>query len=101
MSEEQNQNEYLIEFKKPYQFEGQEYKDVDLSGMENLCAKDLMDADKKFNNSGQTAIMNEMTIGYSCIIASKSTGKPVEFFENLPAPDALKIKRTVMGFLNA
>jgi hypothetical protein len=42
--------------------------------------------------------MNEMSIGYSCIIASKATGKPLEFFENMPANEAIKLKNKVASF---
>lgn len=93
-------SEYKIEFKKPYTFEGDEYTSIDLSGIENLSTKDLIDADKQFNTSGQMALMNEMTTGYSCIIASKATKLPVEFFNGLPAGEGLKVKNTVMSFLN-
>ncbi|MFC4403321.1 phage tail assembly protein [Gracilibacillus xinjiangensis] len=93
--------DYVVEFKNPYTFEGEEFSKIDLSGLENLSTKDLIEADKQFNTSGQMALMNEMTTGYSCIVASKATGKPVEFFEGLPAGEGLKLKNTVMGFLNA
>lgn len=93
-------DKYTIVLKKPYKFEGKEYKEIDLSGLENLSTRDLIDADKQFTTSGQMALMNEMTTGYSCIIAAKATGKPVEFFEGLPAGDGLKLKNMVMGFLN-
>lgn len=92
--------DYKIVFNKPVNYEGEEYKEVDLSGIEHLTTKDLIDADKKFNASGQMALMNEMTTGYSCIIASKASGKPVEFFEQLPAGEGLKVKNVVMSFLN-
>ena len=97
----ENQNEYYVPFNKPFTFESESYEGVDLSGLENLSTNDLIDADKQFNSSGNMAIMNEMTTGYSCIIASKATGKPVEFFQQLPAGSGLKVKNTVMGFLNA
>ena len=88
-------------FQKPFNFEGKEYKEVDLSNIENLATKDLIEADKIFNNTGQVALMNEMATGYTCIIASKATELPIEFFENLPAREGLKVKNKVMGFLNA
>ncbi len=96
-----NQSEYYVEFRKPYQFEQETYEGVDLAGIENLSAKDLIEADKQFTKNGNMAVMNEMTTGYCCIIASKATGKPIEFFENLSAADGLKVKNMVMGFLNA
>lgn len=94
-------NEYLIQFKKPYTFEGAEHTEVDLSNLENLTTGDLIQADGLFGESGQFAVMNEMTTGYACILASKATGKPVEFFQRLPAIEGVKVKRVVMGFFNA
>lgn len=88
-------------FKKPYHFEGKEYKEVDLSGLDNLSTNDLIEADKQFANTGQMALMNEMTTGYACIVAAKATGYPVEFFYRLPGAEGLKVKNVVMTFLNA
>jgi hypothetical protein len=90
-----------VVFKKPFNFEGKEYKEIDLSNIESLATKDLIESDKIFNNSGQVALMNEMATGYTCILASKATNLPIEFFENLPAKEGLKVKNKVMGFLNA
>lgn len=92
--------ELIVIFNKPYSFEGKEYKEVDLSKLEDLTGEDLLEADKQFTASGQFAVMTEMTMGYCFILASIATGKPVEFFQKLPAKDAMKVKGTVMGFLN-
>ncbi len=94
-------NQYLIEFKKPYSFEGVEYGDVDLSNLENLSTGDLIEADGQFSESGQFAVMNEMTTSYACILAAKASGKPIEFFQRLPAIEGVKVKRVVMGFFNS
>lgn len=93
-------NEYLIKFKEPHKFEGTEYTEVDLSGLEKLDTGDLITADSQFGDSGQFAVMNEMTTGYSCILAAKATGQPVEFFHQLNAREGVKVKRVVMGFFN-
>jgi hypothetical protein len=90
--------DYSIKFKKPYSFEGAEFTEVDLSGLESLTAKDLMEADKQFTATGQVAAVNEMSLGYACIIAARVSKKPVEFFENLPAQEAIKVKNTVSSF---
>jgi len=94
-------SELIITLQKPITFEGKEYKEVDLTGLEQLSTRDLVEADKQFNNSGQMAIMNEMATGYTLIIASRASGLPIEFFDNLPASVGLKVKNRVMGFLNA
>ena len=88
-------------FNKPFNFEGKEYKEVDLSNIENLETSDLIEADKIFSSTGQVALMNEMATGYTCIIAARAAGLPVEFFEKLPIKEGLKVKNRVMGFLNA
>lgn len=89
---------YLITFKKPYTFEGKEYTEIDLENIENLKANDLVAADKFFASRGQMAAMNEMSVGYACIIASKATTQPLEFFENMPANEAIKLKNKVASF---
>lgn len=91
-------NQYVVKFNKPYKFEGQEYTEVDLSGLDTLTTKDLADADRQFITSGQVATVNEMSVGYACIIAAKLTGKPVEFFENLPANEGISVKNVVTSF---
>ena len=91
-------SEYLIELKKPYLFENQEYTEVDLAGLESLTAKDLIESERQFAASGQVAAINEMNIGYVCIVAAKASKLPVEFFEKLPANEAIKVKNTVTGF---
>jgi hypothetical protein len=93
-----NEGKYLVKFNKSYSFEGTEYNEIDLSGIENLTAKDLMDVDRIYVSMGQDATARETTLTYACIIASKATGKPIEFFENLPARESIKIKNMVVGF---
>jgi hypothetical protein len=91
-------NEYLIQFKKTFIFEGREYTELDLSGLDGMTAKDLIDAERQFAAKGQVAAINEMNMGYICIVAAKASKLPVEFFEKLPANEAIKVKNTVTGF---
>lgn len=94
-------NPFEITFKKPFVFEGKDYEKIDLSGIEDLATKDLIDADKQFNAAGNMAMLNETQTAYSCIIASKATKLPVEFFEKLPVRYGVQVKSVVMNFLNA
>ncbi len=91
-------NKYLIKFNKPYTFEGKEYTEIDISGVEELTTKDIADADREFVTMGYVAAMNEMSVPYAAVVAAKATKKPVEFFMNLPANEGIKIKNLVMGF---
>jgi len=96
----ENKNEMYVTFSETYNFEGEEYQGIDLSPVEKISTKDILDADSEFNKSGNMAMMNEMNTGYCLIIASKATGKPIEFFHYMPGNEGLKVKNKVMGFLN-
>jgi len=89
----------VVKFNKPYMFEGNEYTEVDLSGLDNLKTTDLIEADKVFVVSGQIATVKEMNVGYACILAAKVSSKPLEFYQGLPAKDAIKVKNVVTRFL--
>ncbi|WP_297429316.1 phage tail assembly protein [Clostridium sp.] len=90
---------YNITFKKPYIFEGQTYDGIDLSNIENIATKDLLEVDKLYTKLGYVSPTAEMTLAYACIIASKITQKSLEFFNNLPGNEIMKVKTAVINFL--
>lgn len=90
----------LIKFKKPYVFERKEYTEIDLSGLEDLNAADMIAVNKIMSRtSAGIDVMPEVSLEYACIFASKATKQPIEFFTNLPPKEAMKVKNRVMGFL--
>ena len=88
----------LLKFNRSYNFEGTEYTEVDLSGLEDITAADMIRAQRTMTGSGNVEIIPEMTIQYACIMASEVSGKPIEFFNSLPAKEAIKLKNIVTGF---
>ena len=90
-----------IKFRKPYRFEGQDYDGVDLTGLEDLTAGALENVGRALlkKRPGLNPSTIEMTMEYANLLASRVAGKPLEFFERLPAKEAMKIKTTVVGFL--
>ena len=82
----------VLKFRKPYKFEGQEYTEVDLSGMEDMTAGDLCAVAKLANRELGVTPIPEMTLPYA-------SHKPVEFFKGLPPVEAMKLKNLVTGFL--
>ncbi len=90
---------YLIVFKKPIIFEGIVYNSVDLSGLEEISAKDMIAVNKIIERSGTVNVLPEMSLEYACLIAARASGLPVEFFEALPPKEALKVKNRVTNFL--
>jgi hypothetical protein len=101
-SDDEEENEsLLIKFKKPYKFEGKEYTELDLSGLEDLRASDMIAVNKYMQRTAATAVdvMPEVSMEYACVLASKAAKLPVEFFTSLPPREAMKVKNRVMGFL--
>lgn len=101
LAEEQKENTRELKFRKPYQFEGKEYKSVDLSGMEDLKTTDLLSINRFMEMEGTSFGLGttpEMTLEYACHVAAKATSLPVEFFRALPAREGLRIKNRVVAF---
>jgi len=92
-------NDYMVKFNKPYRFEGQEYTEIDLSGVTEAKTSTLIQADKLFLSKGFVDALKEVNVQYCMIVASLTTEKPIEFFENLRANEAIKIKNVISGFL--
>lgn len=97
--QEAEENTYLVLFKKPFVFEGVSYESVDLSGLEELKAGDMIAVNKIIERGGTVNVLPEMSLEYACLISSRASGKPVEFFKNLPPKEALKVKNRVTSFL--
>lgn len=98
--EENDEVSMVIAFKKPFHFEGKEYAEVDLSGLEDLTASDMIAANKYIQRtSAGIDVMPEVSLEYACVLASKAAKLPIEFFTSLPPKEAMKVKNRVMGFL--
>ena len=101
-AEDETEEESLVlKFRKPYKFEGQEYTEVDLSGMEDMTAGDLCAVGKLANRDLGVTPIPEMTLPYAMYMAARASHKPVEFFKGLPPVEAMKLKNMVTGFCTA
>lgn len=92
------ENEYVVVFNKPYYFEDKEYTKVDLRGLDNLTASDMIAANKVLDRTGSFTFLPEMSLEYACIIAAKAANLPVEFFKGLHPKEAVKVKNRVTAF---
>lgn len=95
----EDQEDLVLRFKKPYSFEGETYTEVDLSGLEDLSAADLCKVGKMVKKIDGVDPIAEMSLPYAIFMAARVTGKPLEFFQQLPAREAVKLKNLVAGFL--
>lgn len=95
---EGQEDELIITFRKPFDFEGETFRELDLHGLEDLRGRDLTAIEKAFNKTGVSSFVPESTTTYAKIVATKVTGFPAEFFEDLPVGEIEKIKNAVVGF---
>ena len=91
----------IVEFSRPYTFEGKEYTVLDLSGLENLTSQDLFNASKIFSTEDYISPRPEADPKYCCLLASIACGMPREFFNGLPLRDGMKVRDCVFNFFKA
>lgn len=96
---EAEDSSFILRFAKPYTFEEERFTEIDLSGLENITAADMIATQKLMTKGGTVDMLPEMSVQYACIIAARITGKPIEFFTGLPAREAIKLKNMVSGFI--
>lgn len=90
--------ELYVRFRRPFVFEDETYEGVDLSGLEDLSARDMIATQRVMERSGSINVIPEMSLEYACIFVSKATKLPVEFFQSLPPREAVKVKNRVTSF---
>lgn len=91
----------VLRFAKPYKFGGMERTEVDLSGLEDVTAGVLESVGKitAKKNPGTNPALLEMSMTFCVHLAQRVTKLPLEFFEKLPAKEGIKLKTMVTGFL--
>ena len=81
------EDEFVVKFRKPFDFEDEVFTELDLHGLEDLRGRDLTAIEKAFNKTGVSSFVPESTTTYAKIVATKVTGLPAEFFEDLPVAE--------------
>lgn len=89
----------LITLTKPIQFEGKEHKTVDLSGLDDLKAIDLIDAQRMLQSQGVHTTLPECDYSYCFFLAARVTKLPLEFYLALPGAEGTRIRGMVSNFL--
>lgn len=91
----------ILRFGKPYKFGGVEYTEVDLSGLEDVTAGVLENVGKIVSKKapGMNPALQEMSLTFCTYLAQRVAKLPIEFFNGLPAKEAIKLKAMVTNFL--
>lgn len=88
-----------IKLKTPVEYQGIQVENLDLTGMEMLTGRDLNAVyDLYANMGGSGIIMQEATLLFAQLIASRVTGFPLELFYAMRAGDSVKLKNRVYRF---
>ena len=89
----------VLKFRNPYVFEGEEYTEVDLSGLEDTTAADLSAVGKILAKQGFISPVPEMSMEFTLYMAARVAKLPIEFFRGIPTREGIKLKNIVTGFL--
>lgn len=98
VDETEDDEDFYLKFSKPYKFEGTEYEGIDLSGIVDLTAADQLWAERHCSQETMLNPVKEMSTEMAMLLATRATGKPIEFFKFLPMPDMTKIRLAIVGF---
>lgn len=93
------ENFLIIPLEEPIRFEGKTYEEIDLTGLKNIRAVDMMNVNRKMTKTGNVDVLPEMSLEYAINISAIATDLPIEFFEQLPMYPAMLVKGRVTAFL--
>ena len=94
-------SEIAVKFEKPYKFEGKEYTEIDLSGIEKMTVSDLIDIQKELMSEAASSFVMETTASFAQVMATKASGKPVELFKLMPRGKIKQAQTAILKYLNA
>lgn len=98
--EEKDEDDKLVfDLSKEYKFDGKTYKKVDLHGLENLTADDMIKVNRRLSRKGNTDFLQEVTLEYACVLAEFCSELPESFYRGLAPKDAMRLKNRITGFL--
>lgn len=86
---------HVMVFDRPYVFQDKEYTQIDLSGVADLNAMHLTEAENRMSQAGFFITENSFNFLYACIIAGMAVKLPEAFFLGLPVRELLKLKNAV------
>ncbi len=95
----EKEDDLIIRLKKPVNFEGESYDKIDLNGLHEIKASDMVSINRRLSRSGNIDTNQEFTLEYALNMANVATGLPIEFFDQIPPYAAMAVKNHVTGFL--
>ena len=88
----------IFKLKKSVVFEGNEYTQFDLSGLEELSGEEYGSLLKQAENLDGADMVPEKSLTFAYLAAAKVTGLPYDFFKKLSAKDTARLRYTIGSF---
>lgn len=95
MAKKATDDDMILKLSRPYAFEEETIEELDFSGFDDISTKDMIEASDVLTRAGRVVAMPEMDLQYCLYLAAFATGKPHEFFDQLKARDAVKVKNKI------
>lgn len=93
------ENFWVIELKEPIRFEGKTYDKIDLTGLHEVKAADMIMINRRMSRNGNIDQTQEVTLEYALNMANLVTGLPLEFFDQIPPYAAMAVRGRIINFL--
>lgn len=88
-------------FSKPIKFEDKpEIKEIEID-LDGINGYDISEVKKQFSAAGNFSPILATDTDFCIMMAARKSGKPIEFFKELPGKDYLAIAQGVQNFLLA
>jgi hypothetical protein len=86
-------------FSKPIKFEDEpEIKEIEID-LDSINGYDISEVKKQFSAAGNFSPILATDTDFCIMMAARKSGKPIEFFKELPGKDYLAIAQGVQNFL--
>lgn len=85
-------------FEKPYEFEGKEYKEIELD-LDSLKGSDIAAVKQQFTTAGNFAAIPSADSEFCALLGARVANLPIEFFQQMPAKTYCKITQEISNFL--
>ena len=99
-ADEQQEKDWLVlDLEKPVTQNGMQINQLDMSGLREMTGRDLnVIYDLYASQGGDRVIMQESTLLFAQVVASRVCGYPVEAVQELKAKDSVYLKNRVYRF---
>nr|DAS15505.1 MAG TPA: tail assembly chaperone protein [Caudoviricetes sp.] len=91
----------IMPLEVPFEFEGETYESIDLSGLATARAEDMCEVDEEAKRQGDSSINGlhpEITRKYAMLLACRLNRKPYNWLDKMNAKDSIRLRETVTAF---